>query len=268
MTGPCKASEYLSTGCWGKNSNILPFVERFTFGVEWKGTEYFELDQFTPSDVIVDRLNGTHYFPKLKIIGSETKLHCSFIEHPVDIPSTVPTIDVRTVKIADISSAAGMTESISFSDIDLRRKPKYLMIYCKRKRSDARADHGPHDYIMSDKSASIVGLKLRTDIHPQALVVSSRQHVEALTLRNFPQYHPPLGETGNVFCIAINELPARKLVAIEYNHLHGEIEVRQDWHTSAELDYGVYISMFYTDTYFSVDKNYVCGRLDLYDMRQ
>jgi hypothetical protein len=267
MTGPCKASEYLTTGCWAQNSNILPYIERFTFGVEWKqGTEYFELDQFALTDVVTDVLNGTKYFPRLKILSSETKLHCTFVEHPIDIPSTVPTIDVRTVKLADLSTTSYNTTTVNFNDLDLRRKPKYLMIYCKRKRTDHA--RGEYRYIMSDKSASIMRVKLRTDIHPEALDVRSRQHVDAITLRNFPQYQPPLRVTGNIFCIAINELPARKNVAIEYNHLHGEIDVQQDWHTSSPLQYGVYISLFYTDTYFSVDKNYVTGKLDLYDMRQ
>ena len=261
--GPCKPSEYLNVGCWSQNSNILPFVERFNFGVEWKhGTRYFELDQYAQTDVIVDVLNHSlSYYPKLKILSSETKLHCSFIEHPVDIPSTIPTIDVRTVLIADMAVTAFNRRTVNFNDIDLRRKPKYIMIYCK---SANEQDRGPQrKYIMTDKSASIVRVKLRTDIQPQAFDVTSRQHVDALTLRNFPQYEPPIRDTGNIFCISINELPVRKNVAIEYNHLHGEIDVRQDWHTAAPLKFGVYISLFYTDTYFSVAKNYVCGKLDL-----
>ena len=261
--GPCKPSEYLNVGCWSQNSNILPFVERFNFGVEWKhGTRYFELDQYAQTDVIVDVLNHSlSYYPKLTIMSSETKLHCSFIEHPVDIPSTIPTIDVRTVLIADMAVTAFNRRTVNFNDIDLRRKPKYIMIYCK---SANEQDRGPQrKYIMTDKSASIVRVKLRTDIQPQAFDVTSRQHVDALTLRNFPQYEPPIRDTGNIFCISINELPVRKNVAIEYNHLHGEIDVRQDWHTAAPLKFGVYISLFYTDTYFSVAKNYVCGKLDL-----
>ena len=268
MVGPCRPSEYVDIGCWGGNSNILPYVERFAFGVEWKrDTEYFELDQFERinADTVRDEFNTSlTYYPKLKILKSESVLHCTFIEHPVDIPSTIPYIDVRTVKVTDLETIAGVTETVSYSDLDLRRQPKYLMIYCKSKADCKRkAAFGFTGHLMSDKTASIVEVKLRTDLQPEALHIKGRHHIDALTLRHFPQWEPPIHETGNIFCIAINELPARKNVSIEYNHLYCEIKVRQDWYTSAALEYGVYISLFYGDTFFGIQKNFASGRLDL-----
>ena len=103
------------------------------------------------------------------------------------------------------------------------------MFYCKTKK-------GTTHELLTDKSASIVAIKLHTDIHANCIDIQSRQHIDALTTRNFHGYRPPLNETGNVFALAWNELPQAKQ-AFEYNHLRGEITTSQDWYPGDEDDF-------------------------------
>ena len=58
----------------------------------------------------------------------------------------------------------------------------------------------------------------------------------------------------------MNELPQAKQSA-EYIHLMGELVVCQDWAT--ELEYFVYITLFYGDTYWQINDTYQRGVLDL-----
>ena len=256
VVGPCKPSEYCEVGCWKENSNIIPYIERFQLSIQWASkSDLFELDQYFSSMVVTDVFTGKKHFPKLAVIEQETKLHVNFVEHPVSIPAAIPLIDTNTIQIAQVSTAQYETQTISFRDIDLRRNPKHIMIHCV-----PLPQQRYEDTIASDKSASIVGLKLRTDIQYKSLEAHSVEYVNALTCRNFPEYIPPSDLTGNVFCISMNELPQAKTPA-EYIHLMGEIKVCQNWAIS--LDYYVYITLFYGDKYWQIQETYQRGVLDL-----
>ena len=255
VVGPCKPSEYCEVGCWETNSNILPYIDRFKIGIEWGAMDLFEIDQYKNTHFVEDMFSRKRFYPKLAILNQTTKLHVNFVEHPVAIPAAIPLIDVEMVQIARLTTAKKFTETVHFRDIDLRRQPKHIMIHCIAKKN-----HDEVTKISSDKSASIVSVKLRTDIQYKSLEADSVEYVNALTCRNFPGYTPPLGLTGNVFCINMNELPQAKESA-EIIHLMGEIDVCQDW--SVSLEYSVYISLFYGDRYWQINDTYQRGILDL-----
>ena len=125
--------------------------------------------------------------------------------------------------------------------------------------------------LFTDKSASIVKFKIHTDIQQRCLESDSVQYVDALTCRNFPGYTPPVGLTGNILCISYNELPQAKSPAIEYINMMGELTLCQDWfgkkaleiEDPRALEYDVYCTLFYRDTYWDVQENYALKRLDL-----
>ena len=49
-----------------------------------------------------------------------------------------------------------------------------------------------------------------------------------------------------------------------FNHLHGEVTVKQDW--IAELRCNLFVTMIYQDSYFDVQENYQLQRLLLDDV--
>ena len=256
IVGPCKPSEYCDVGCWKENSNIIPYIDRFQLSVQWKSIEdYFELDQYPTYLVVADEFSHQVFYPRLAIIDVKSRLHVNFVEHPVAIPAALPIINTDTIQIAQVSTIRNQTQTISFRDIDLRRKPKHIMIHCV-----AKPGQDFDGIISSDKSASIVSFKLRTDIQYKSLEANNVEYVNALTSRNFPDYIPPSGLTGNVLCINMNELPQAKTPS-EYIHLLGEVVVCQDW--AVELEYFVFITLFYGDTYWQINQNYQRGVLDL-----
>ena len=124
--------------------------------------------------------------------------------------------------------------------------------------------------LFTDKSASITAFKIHTDIQQRCLESESVQYVDALTCRNFPGYMPPVNLTGNILCISYNELPQAKSPAIEYINMMGQLTLCQAWFgesatdTDAQraLQYDVYCTLFYRDTYWDVQENYALKRLD------
>ena len=110
--------------------------------MEWPdATRFLEIDQYHKDHVdatsynfksffIEDNFTGATFYPKLKVLNVESKLHVNFVEHPVTIPRSVPVLDTRTVQLARLSTIANEQKTVEFRDIDLRRTPKYIMFYC------------------------------------------------------------------------------------------------------------------------------------------
>ena len=123
VLGCCKPSEYSDIGCWKGNSDILPYVERFQLGMDWKSpTHFFELDGISNNafSYTYDLILQQTYRPKLAILGVETILHCNFVKHPVSIPEAIPLIDTRTIQIGSLTSGRNAKEFLLQLPLPLR----------------------------------------------------------------------------------------------------------------------------------------------------
>ena len=264
ILGPCKPSEYTEIGCWSNNSCILPFIERFTFGLKFKkNAHYFDLDQYDDKlDTITDYWRLETRYPRLMPKSVKSKLHVTFVEEPVSLPTSIPYIDTVTYQLGRTSVAKNNTVKVDFRDLSLRRTPKMIIFYTKM--FDTREPIN-EPTIFSDKAASVVGVTLRTDLSPRVYKIDDRTTVDMVTLRNYPGYFPQLGVTGNCLALPFHELPRRKIVAARFNNLHGDIKISQGWSNIA-LDVEVYATFLYGDTFFDIEHNYQRGILELDDL--
>ena len=255
VLGPGRPSEYVDIGCWSENSTIFPHIERFKLGMEFGDKDLVDLDAYDRNDrtllSMFNYLADNYVYPRLKILDTSSKLHCSFIANPVRLPLSVPFLDVESFKIAELTLSERSPQTVTFRDILMQRVPKLLMIYAK---TMPKPSFEPEFY--SDKSASITKLILRTDVVPTVINAVGQHRIDALTTRNFPYYTPPVNKTGNIFCICQNELPEIRTTA--NNHLFGEVTVEQDWVNYVDVE--VYVVMFYRDSYFDVERNYQVKR--------
>ena len=259
MCGPCKPSEYSSVGCYAGNSNIIPHIERFKLDLQYrKGAKYFELDWY--KDAYIDVWTGEKFYPTINVTEWSSRLHCTFVEKPVPLPATVPYIDVRTETLSILELQKGVPEVIEFQDLEIRRKFKYLMVYCRRV-SEVKPSDSKKKNIDSDKSASISEIQLGTDVQQNCLKAVGTYMVDSLTRRNFPEYEAPIHKTGNIFAICFNELPQRKGVTEGVNHLHGKITIVQDWIHEVEVE--VCMSFFQTDTMFEITEHHARKQMNL-----
>ena len=264
MLGPCKPSEYSNIGCYAKNSTIIPYVERFQLDMifrDRKNQIYFECDSH--EKVHMDAFRGEIFRPTLEIETLQTKLHCVFVEKPVPLPATLPYLDVRTERLATVSLLKDNAQEIKFDDIDMRREWKYVMVYCKmRKPREFTAQSGLPDFPDTDKSAAVTAVTFSTDIQQNCLVASSRERVNAMTVRNFPEFMAPVGKTGGVLGVVFNEFSQRKKVAEGYNHLRGEVSIEQDW-SDVPIEVDVFISFFRTDVLLEIHDHFAKGTIHM-----
>lgn len=258
MCGPCKPSEYSSFGCYAGNSNIIPHIERFQLDLQYrKGAKYFELDWYRETHT--DMWTGEKSHPTINVTDWSSRLHCTFVEKPVPLPATVPYIDVRTETLSILELQKGVPKVIEFQDMEIRRKFKYLMVYCRRV-SEVKPSDSQKKNIDSDKSASISEIQLGTDVQQRCLEADGTYIIDSITRRNFPEYRAPIYRTGNIFAICFNELPQRKGVD-GINHLHGKVTIIQDWAHVVEVE--VCMSFFNTDTMFEITEHHARKQMNL-----
>ena len=258
LLGPTRPNEYKNIGCWGKNSSVFPYVERFQFCMRFKDKLYFETEDIHSAD-IGQTLYNTVY-PQAVPISVKSKLHVTFVEDPVTLPISIPYIDTYTQKLAEKTTAQNTRFVISFQDISLRRKPSLIMFYCRSEYTTL--EKMTKNVLLTDKSCSIVSCTLRTDNSNRSLKLDSKMLVDIVSTRRFPQYTPPIGLTGNVLALAWADLPIRKNVSAGHNRLHGEVEIEQDWY-NAGLKTDVYVTLIYNDSYFAIDREYQTCRVEL-----
>ena len=255
MVGPCMPSEHTSVGCYSKNSPIIPYIERFNLKMDFDNTDMFELDQYDTTDMITNIFDYQRYLPITSIVSTSSKLHCTFVEQPVQLPVQIPCVDTETFKIDSLVLTLQPTV-VSFKDLSLRRKPSLIMFYCK---SSINKRHTA--FILSDKSASIVKCSLSLDNYNRSFQCDTKSAIDIVSMRNYPCYIPPIHSTGNVFALPFSELPVRKSVQSGYNHLHGQLTIEQSF--IDELPTDVFVTFMYHDKFFDVSNNYQTVRLDL-----
>ena len=256
MVGPCMPSEHTSVGCYAKNSPVIPYIERFNLKMDFKNEDMFELDQFHMEDMITNMFDYRSYLPIMDITKTKSKLHCTFVEQPVQLPVQIPCVDTETFMIDDIVLLRDEPTVVSFKDLSLRRKPSLIMFYCK-----SEIDKKHDDYMLSDKSASIVKCSLSLDNYNRTFKCDTRSAIDIVSMRNYPCYIPPILNIGNVFALPFSELPIRKSVQSGYNHLHGELTIEQAF--LKELPTKIFVTFMYHDRFFDVSNNYQTVRLDL-----
>ena len=255
MCSTMRPTEYRDIGCWGMNSNVFPYIERFKLRMDFQQKQnYFELDTFSAGDVIYDPITQTRQLPSLKITGCKSQLHCTFVAHPANLPSVLNTLHFDVHKLGQFTMTKGQTQNIHFQDIEYRNTIQQIMFFCKTEESNSAFHNG-------GQSASITALQLRTDVSNQNISLQSRHHCDAMTTRNFPQYKPPTGVTGNVVALTYNELPRQKEVLSEFNHLHGQVSIQNELHgTSVQ---SVYCVIIYKDTFLQIENHYAVKNRDL-----
>ena len=261
LFGACRPSEYKDIGCWAANSCIFPFVERFQFGMEFKkNATYFDMDELHADlDVIYDWFSNTYIYPKLIPVSVKSKLHVTFVEEPVTLPTGIPYIDTVTHRIAQTSLVHDTPMTFNFRDFSLRREPKMILFYTKTQDEYVLT----HPTIFTDKSASIIAAKFNTDLSPRVYKIDNRFTVDMVTSRNYPGFAPPIDITGNCLALPYHEIPRRKNVSSGYDSLHGSVTISQDWCRDAPLQVTVYATFFYGDTFFDIGNNYQTCKLEL-----
>ena len=254
MCSTMRPTEYRDIGCWSKNSNVFPYIERFKLRMDFqKDQDYFELDSFVTSDIVYDRVRRIAYAPKMMIKSCSSKLHCTFVAHPCSLPSVLNTLHFEVHKLASFTMTKGQSQTINFQDIEYRNSIQQLLFFCKTDKTDQR--------LHNRGSASIVALQLRTDVSNQNINLISRHHCDAVTTRNFPQYKPPTGVTGNVVALTYNELPRQREVLTEYNHLHGKLSIQNE--LLGDTEQSVYCVIIYKDTFLQIENHYALKNRDL-----
>ena len=222
-----------------------------------KKFDLFPVDSFNVNDIISQRpLSNIDWLPKLIPIYVRSRLHVTFIQQPVALPRTIPTLhyEKHIVGRANLVGTGSLT--IPFQDIEIRSNVQQIMVYCKR---DPEADR--LNLIHQMKTASLTKFFIRTDVSNVNLDLQSRYHIEAITTRNYPQYKPPIDMTGNLLALTYNELPRAREVAIEFNHLHGSVTIQQDFASQHECI--VYIVVIYKDTFLSIQNDYTFKNRDM-----
>jgi len=268
MVGPCKPSEYSNIGCYGGNSNLIPYVDRFRMDLQFKkDSQYFEVDSYTFVGSEIDPWTGEVFIPTIEIEKTETKLHCLFVEQPVPLPVSVPYVDVKTIRLGDTQSLSkGIPATVNFQDIDIRRTWKYMMIYTKLREPREYTANDPRNlYPESDKSAAITAVKISTDLQANCINADSHYQVNAMTVRNFNEYVAPVGKTGGVLGLVFNELPQRKTVSGGFNHINGSVSIEQDW-SDGPVEIDVYMSILRTDVMLEIDENFAKSNIHLSDL--
>ena len=185
MCSTMRPTEYRDIGCWGMNSNVFPYIERFKLRMDFQQKQnYFEVDTFTAGDVLYDPLRQTRQLPSLKITGCKSKLHCTFVAHPCNLPAVLNTLHFDVHKLGQFTMTKGQTQTINFQDIEYRNTIQQILFFCKTEEPEPAFHNG-------GQSASITALQLRTDVSNQNISLQSRHHCDAMTTRNYPQYNPP-----------------------------------------------------------------------------
>ena len=221
------------------------------------GVEYFELDSVDINHIIYEDLTKKFFTPKLVITGVESKLHCTFVERAISLPRVLPMINMEIFKLNDENMQLAMHEikSFEFNQIEIRRNVAMIMIFTKPKYID-------NYHLYCDKTASLVSVELKTDVSNQNLILHSRQAIDALTMRNYPQYRPPLGFGGNLLALPYNDFPRSKEVNVGFNHLFGKISIKQDFAEEMEVD--VYMVVNYKDKMIKIENDCIRVLRNLY----
>ena len=249
MIGPAHAD----FGCWSKNSSVLPFIERFRLGMRFDpNARYFELDQSHAGDIDSSFWFGVTFIPQLVPVSVKSKLHVTFIEQPSPLPIAIGYLDTMTRKIGDFTLDKNQSKTFEFREISLRRVPTVIMFYT-RNRPPYQLNE-----LYTDKAASITNVSLRTDLSASVLKIDGRHTIDIITSESFREYIPPIDLTGNCLALPWNKLPRRKDAFGDFDNLHGEITIQQDWHDQV---YGeVFVTCFYQDSYMDVKRNYQVSR--------
>ena len=150
--------------------------------------------------------------------------------------------------------------TINFSNLSLRRVPTKIMFYTRTKSVSDYLSY-EEEIRYTDKAASIVKVKLRTDLSSSNLVINDRHTIDIITSDTFDEYIPPIGLTGNCLALPWNKLPRRKNTTADYDNLHGQLTIAQDWIVNLSVD--VFVTFFYQDSYFDIDKNYQTSKIAL-----
>ena len=255
VIGPCRPTEYKEIGCWSKNSNILPYIERFRIDLKFKkDCQYFELDSY--SLLHRDDFTGVITLPGIEILDTTTRLHAVFVEKPVALPVTLPYIDVRTESLGVVSLAKNDPQEIRFSELEMRRTWEKVFVYARMtKSSEYRGGDAIKQFPDSDKSASITGFQLSTDIQARCIDAVGRHRIDAMTVRNFPEYCAPVNLTGNVLGLVRNEIPKRKSTVDSIDHWNGVVQIEQDW-SDKNIEVELFMSVFRIDTMLEIDDRY------------
>ena len=253
-----RPTEFRDFGCWGENSNILPYVKRYEMLMEFAAdAEYFELDSVAKMDLLYDDLRNTTFSPHLRIDNVRSKLHCTFVERAISLPRVIPMMNMEVFKLNDgiINLERDISKSFHFSEIEIRSNVNMVMIFTKPKFID-------NYHLYCDKTASLIGVEIKTDISNQNIILQSRQAIDALTMRNYPQYRPPLGHGGNLLAIPYNDFPRSNEVKVGFNHLFGKIEIQQDF--APALDVDVYMVINYKDKCLKIENDCIKVIRNLY----
>ena len=253
-----RPTEFRDFGCWGENSNILPYVKRYEMLMEFPANaKYFELDSVALTDLIYDDLRRKIFSPHLRIDNVRSKLHCTFVERAISLPRVIPMMNMEVFKLNDgiINLEKDISKSFHFSEIEIRSNVNMVMIFTKAKFRD-------NFHLYCDKTASLIGVEIKTDVSNQNMILHSRQAIDALTMRNYPQYRPPLGHGGNLLAIPYNEFPRSNEVKVGFNHLFGKIEIQQDF--APALDVDVYMVINYKDKCLKIENDCIQVIRNLY----
>lgn len=250
-----RPTEYRDIGCWSLNSNVIPHIERFSLMMKFDtdNSKYFELDEFALQAIATNEYLNTHQLPRLCIQSAKSKLHCTFIEHIVNVPRALTTLNYQTFKLASVEASGPFVASHNnFQDIEIRNGVQMLMFFCKTTNVPLQGN---------DNTADILTMKLRSDVSNEHLHLTSRHHINAITTRNFPDYCPPIGVTGNVLAITYNEVPRSREVQVDFNHLSGFVDTG---HTSDyQISYDVYLVVIYKDSFVKLTSDYAHKERDL-----
>ena len=82
-----------------------------------------------------------------------------------------------------------------------------------------------------------------------------------MTTRNYLQYKPPTGITGNVVALSYNELPRQREVLSDFDHLHGQLTIQNELQGSSVQS--VYCVLIYKDTFLQIENHYAVKDRDM-----
>ena len=244
-----RPSEFVDFGCWGGNSQILPYVKRYNLSMEFPTVDkcrYFELDDLKATDIYVDPITLQSHFPHLSIKSVSSRLLCTFVERSISLPRVVPTINMMVYRLneEDLEVDLGETKSFFFNQIEIRDNVNQVMVFCKSKEVDQYS-------LIADRTASLTKVHIKTDISNQNIDLNSREMIDAVTMRCYPQYCPPRGAGGNLLAMPYSEFPRAKEIVSGFNHLFGEIAITQDFAPKIKCD--VFMVINYKDTALKIE---------------
>ena len=145
-----------------------------------------------------------------------------------------------------IELAKNATHSFFFNQIEIRSNVDQVLLFCKSKEQNNYS-------LIADRTASLSKVHIRTDLSNENVALDSREMIDAVTMRNYPEYCPPLGASGNLLAMPYNEFPRAKEVVNGFNHLFGEIAITQDFTQSLKCD--VFLVINYKDTALKIEND-------------